>query len=118
MRAAIDLMRRIPARAPRRIADVYKGRGSMSALLARRFPNAEIEAFDLLQSTDHDSNLDDRRLSARPKFDLICSNGSLEIVSSLPTLVAHAGQLGRRRAGALQLNFPTICTSQAARSCG
>jgi trans-aconitate 2-methyltransferase len=87
MRAAMDLMRRIPARAPRRIADVYKGRGSMSALLARRFPNAEIEAFDLLQSSDHDPNLDDRRLSARSKFDLICSNGSLEMVSSLPRLL-------------------------------
>jgi trans-aconitate 2-methyltransferase len=87
MRAALDLMRRIPARAPRRIADVYKGRGSMSALLTRRFPNAEIEAFDLLQFTDHDPNLDDRWLSVGRKFDLICSNGSLEMVSSLPRLL-------------------------------
>ena len=47
MRAALDLMRRIPNRAPRRIADVYSGRGSMRALLARRFPYAEIETFDL-----------------------------------------------------------------------
>ena len=49
MRAALDLLRQIPDRAPRRIADVYKGRGSMRALLARRFPDAEIEAFDLLR---------------------------------------------------------------------
>ena len=56
MRAALDLVRRIPNRAPRRIADVYKGRGSMRALLARRFPGAEIEAFDLLRLTDHGPN--------------------------------------------------------------
>ena len=65
MRAALDLMRRIPDRAPRRIADVYKGRGSMRALLARRFPGAEIEAFDLLRLTDHDPNPGDHRLSSR-----------------------------------------------------
>ena len=87
MRAALDLMRRIPDRRPRRIADVYKGRGSMKALLARRFPDAEIEAFDLLRLTDHDRNPGGCRLSAERKFDLICSNGSLEMVSSLPTLL-------------------------------
>ena len=86
MRAALDLMRRIPDRAPRRIADVYKGRGSMKALLARRFPDAEIEAVDLLRLTDHDQN-PGGCLGARHKFDLICSNGSLEMVSSLPTLL-------------------------------
>ena len=50
MRAALDLLRHIPVRAPRRIADVYKERGSMRALLARRFPHAEIETIDLSQS--------------------------------------------------------------------
>ena len=38
--------------APRRIADVYGGRGSMRLLLARRFPAADIETFELLQSVD------------------------------------------------------------------
>src|SRR5277367_1431861 len=87
MRAALDLMRRIPDRTPRRIADVYKGRGSMRALLARRFPDAESEAFDLVRLTDHDQNPGGCCLSAEHKFDLICSNGSLEMVSSLPTLL-------------------------------
>ena len=87
MRAALDLVRRIPNRAPRRIADVYKGRGSMRALLARRFPGAEIEAFDLLRLTDHDPNPGAHRLSRGHKFDLICSNGSLEMVPSLPELL-------------------------------
>ena len=87
MRAALDLMRRVPDRAPRRIADVYKGRGSMRALLARRFPDAEIEAFDLSQLTDEAPDPCDCRLGADRKFDLICSNGSLEMVSSLPRLL-------------------------------
>src|SRR5277367_5966388 len=87
MRAALDLVRRIPNRAPRRIADVYKGRGSMRALLARRFPGAEIEAFDLLRLTDHHPNPGAHCLSTDHKFDLICSNGSLEMVPSLPELL-------------------------------
>ena len=52
LRAGHDLMCRIPIRAPRRIADVFCGQGSMRPLLARRFPDAEIEAFDLSQSAD------------------------------------------------------------------
>ena len=105
MRAALDLMRRIPARAPRRIADVYKGRGSMSALLARRFPNAEIEAFDLLRLTDLDRDPVRRCLSAERKFDLICSHGSLEMVSSLPSLLpVLVGMVAA--GGCLAVEFP------------
>ena len=67
----------------------------MSALLARRFPDAEIEAFDLSRSTDGlaealnrpHQDADGPRLSAGHKFDLICSNGSLEMVPSLPRLL-------------------------------
>jgi trans-aconitate 2-methyltransferase len=60
----------------------------MRALLARRFPDAEIEAFDL--SGDHAHRFhgqSGRSLSARNKFDLICSNGSLERPPSLPRLL-------------------------------
>ena len=105
MRAALDLLRRIPVHAPRRIADVYKERGSMRALLARRFPDAEIEAFDLSQSTDRSQGARSRRLSAGHKFDLICSNGSLEMVPSLrrllPMLVAMVAA-----GGCLAIEFP------------
>ncbi len=105
MRAALDLMRRIPDRAPRRIADVYKGRGSMRALLARRFPDAEIEAFDLSQLTDRGQSAGGRRLSAGRKFDLICSNGSLEMVSSLPRLLPMlVGMVAA--GGCLAVEFP------------
>lgn len=105
MRAALDLVRRIPDRAPRRIADVYKGRGSMRALLARRFPDAEIEAFDLLRLTDHDPNPGSRCLSTGHKFDLICSNGSLEMVPSLPGLLPMlVGMVAA--GGCLAVEFP------------
>ena len=93
LRAARDLIARIPPLAPRRIADVFSGEGSMTPLLAGRFPEARIEAVDL-------SHLGDRapepglarilgqfpgpRFPARGKFDLIFWNGSLEFVPSLP----------------------------------
>ena len=105
MRAAQDLVRRIPDRTPRRIADVYSGRGSMRTLLAHRFPNAEIEAFDLSKSTDRSLVARGRRVSARHKFDLICSNGSLEMVPSLrrllPMLVGMVAP-----GGCLAVEFP------------
>ncbi len=58
----------------------------MKGLLARQFPDAEIQAFDLLRLADHDEP-PGGCLSGERKFDLICSNGSLEMVSSLPTLL-------------------------------
>ena len=95
LRAAHDLMTRVPASAPRRIAEVFSGQASMRPLLARRFPEAEIQAFDLSQ---HDrtaewrsertlSQLSDARLPAKGKFDLIVSNGSFEFLPSLPRLL-------------------------------
>jgi trans-aconitate 2-methyltransferase len=105
MRAALDLMRRIPDQAPRRIADVYRGRASMRTLLARRFPNAEIEGLDLSQSTDRGPGVDGRRLVAKHKFDLIYSNGSLEMALSLRRLLpVLIGMLETN--GCLAVGFP------------
>jgi trans-aconitate 2-methyltransferase len=69
----------------------------MKELLARRFPDAEIEAFDLSQSGDHLVEARPDRfpgqasgghsLSVRNKFDLVHSNGSLEMLPSLPRLL-------------------------------
>jgi trans-aconitate 2-methyltransferase len=96
LRAAQDLMCRIPVRAPRRIADLFSGEGSIGLLLAQRFPKAEIEALDLSQSSDRsEAGRDGRlfglaragRLPARRKFDLIVSNGTLELLPSLPRLL-------------------------------
>ena len=77
----------------------------MTPLLARRFPDAEIEAFDLSQSLDRVQSAGARRLSAARKFDLICSNGTLEMAPSLrrllPTLVGKVAP-----GGCLAVEFP------------
>lgn len=68
---------------------MFSGRGSMRPLLARQFPGAEIEVFDLSPSGDREprrilaQRAGERFLSARKDFDLICSNGSLELLPSL-----------------------------------
>src|SRR5277367_3700550 len=105
MRAALDLLRRIPARAPRRIADAYKRHGSMRTLLASRFPDAEIESFDLAQSADRGQSAGARRLTAARKFDLVCSNGSLEMVPALRLLLPMlVGMVAA--GGCLAVEFP------------
>src|SRR5271163_4260384 len=96
LRSAHDLMCRIPTRAPRSIADVFSGQGSMRPLLAQRFPVAGIEAFDLSPSGERIAERrslriagqgSDGRFPARRKFDLICLNGSLDLLPSLPRLL-------------------------------
>ena len=85
-------MCRIPAHAPRRIADVFSGQELMTPLLARRFPAAEIEAFELPQWGGRSvERLPERILGqgssgwlpARENFDLICSNDSLPSLRGL-----------------------------------
>ena len=78
----------------------------MRALLARRFPDAEIEAFDLSQSTDRGPEAGRRPAWARGrKFDLICSNGSLEMVPSLRRLLPMlVGMVAA--GGCLAVEFP------------
>lgn len=64
----------------------------MRALLARQFPDSDIEGFDLSQPIEG-ANLNrlhqsaSRRLTARHKFDLICSSGSLDTARSLSRLL-------------------------------
>jgi trans-aconitate 2-methyltransferase len=96
LRAAHDLLCRIPALAPSHIADVFAGQGPMRPLLALRFPDAEIEAFDLSQSGDRGAEqrsmrilgqVSGGRFPATKKFDLISLNGSLELLPSLPRLL-------------------------------
>jgi trans-aconitate 2-methyltransferase len=104
MRAALDLLRRIPVRAPRRVADVYRGRGSMRGLLATRVPGAEIEAFDLQQAFDlQGAGVKD--LDGGRQFDLICSNGTAEMAPSLKRLLPIL--IGMVSAGGcLAIEFP------------
>lgn len=85
----------------------------MTALLVRRFPDAEIEAFELSRSIDGPAealsparqDADDPRPGARRKFDLICSSGSPEMAPSLPRLLPML--LGRVAArGYLAVQYP------------
>jgi trans-aconitate 2-methyltransferase len=86
----------------------------MRTLLARRFPDAEIETFDLSRSTDplaeavldrFDQGAAARRLRAGQKFDLIFSNGLLEVAPSLPSLLPMlVGMIADR--GCLAIEFP------------
>jgi trans-aconitate 2-methyltransferase len=101
MRASLDLMRRIPVRAPRRIADVYKERGSMSALLARRFPHAEIEAFDLSQPNEHGQDAGGG-LRAEHQFDLLYLDGAGTSLRRLLPMLVGMVSVG----GCLAVEFP------------
>ncbi|HSV00036.1 MAG TPA: hypothetical protein VLI91_08000 [Roseiarcus sp.] len=102
MKAAIDLMRKIPVRAPRRIADVYRERGSMRALLAQRFPYAEIKAFDLSRAAEPGPDGGLSRLGAERKFDLLCLNGAgMPLRRLLPSLVGMVSA-----GGCLAVEFP------------
>jgi trans-aconitate 2-methyltransferase len=86
----------------------------MRALLARRFPSAEIEAFDLSKSTGRLAEVRPNQLRqavtgrderGRDRFDLICSNGSLEMVPSLPRLLPMlVGMVAT--GGCLAVEFP------------
>jgi trans-aconitate 2-methyltransferase len=86
-------MCRIPACAPRRIGDVFTGEGSMKPLLVRWFPDAEIEILDLSQSAGRVAERRPDRWPHVPDFptgtelDLICLNGSLELLPTLPRLL-------------------------------
>ena len=77
VRAASDLLGRIQTRAPRRIANLQVGPRSARALLAKRFPEAEIVSL-------HASR---QELAQGNEFDLIFLNGDLELLPSLRELL-------------------------------
>ena len=75
--AASDLLSRMQNRAPRRIADLKVGPQSMQALLAQRFPDAEIVSLDASRVDRANGN----------EFDLIFTNGDLDLLPSLHELL-------------------------------
>lgn len=98
-RAAADLLSRVKTKSLSRVADVHSGPWSGGAVLARRFPNAEIVSLD-------PSDLDERGpASARNTLDLIYFNGDLGLRPSLrkllPALVTRL-----RAGGRLAVQFP------------
>ncbi len=98
-RAASDLLARIPDEGQRRIADVRAGPWSTRALLAERFPGAEIVAMD--PSRMHGRS----PAGAGDEFDLIFSSADLGLPTSLrrtlPKLALRLAPSGR-----LAVQFP------------
>ncbi len=98
-RAASDILCRIHGETPRRIADLRSEPWSMKALLARRFPDAEVENLEPSQLNDGASSRNG------DTFDLIHSNVDLDLLPSLgrflPRLLLHV-----RPGGHLAAHFP------------
>jgi trans-aconitate 2-methyltransferase len=99
MKAAVDLLRHVPNSTPRRVAYLRHGPEPMVELLVRRFPDAEIIGIEYSQIAldpaktrrlhfdAHDSGVDLSRQDS--EFDLICVNGTLEMLPSLRQLLAR-----------------------------
>jgi trans-aconitate 2-methyltransferase len=107
---AADLLSRIPAFAPRRVADLGCGPGFSTELIARRFPDAEIigieqseKAFQMARTRlpgIQFEALDICHWTPAEPFDLIFSNGALQwlpnhrhLVPKLLSSVAKGGFL-------------------------
>ena len=74
----------------------------MRALLAQRFPHAEIEAFDLSRPNEHGQEVGDYRLSAEHRFDLLCLNGAGTSLRRLAPMLVGMVSAG----GCLAVEFP------------
>lgn len=104
-RAALDLLRRIPPIAPRRIANLRGGPDTARDLLAWRFPEADIVSIEYgalaANATEPERDLFQYRPlyvgGGRPAqpFDLIFSNGSLEMLPSFRQLAPELLSLTR-----------------------
>lgn len=109
MKAAADLLGRIPNSAPDRIAYLCSGPDTSKDLLVRRFPDAEIVGIEHSQIAFDVLKMRRVRLYAcrsevdspnrTNEFDLICVNGTLEMLPSvrqlLPKLLSFIAAGGR-----------------------
>jgi trans-aconitate 2-methyltransferase len=107
-RPAADLLARIPADAPRRVADLGCGPGNSTALLARRWPQARIDGIDsspaMLEQAESSGvaarwiAADIARWAPQAPYDVIFSNAAYQWLgrheSLLPRLVAHTAKGG------------------------
>lgn len=101
-RPFFELLSRVGADAPRRVADLGCGPGNLTAALAQRWPQAVIEALDsspeMVQAARGrgiDANVGDvRDWAPRPDTDVVISNATLQWVPDhAQLLVGWAGQL-------------------------
>jgi trans-aconitate 2-methyltransferase len=101
-RPFIELLDRIEARAPRRVVDLGCGPGTLTRLLADKWPDARIEGIDAsAEMIDQAQALDDSRIEFRlgdiqgwspePDVDVVISNAALQWVPDhLPLITAWA----------------------------
>lgn len=101
-RPFFELLARIGARAPRRVADLGCGPGNLTATLTQRWPDAVVEAWD--SSSEMVAAARERGVDARvgaieewepgPDTDVVVSNAALQWVPSHRELIVRwAGQL-------------------------
>lgn len=113
--AARDLLRRLPEIAPRRIGNLRGGPEAAEDLLARRFPRAEIASIEFASDArdDASSSLGQYRFRLScvggwqrdEPFDLIFSNGTLDMLPSLRQLTAQLLSL-TKQGGVLAFHLP------------
>jgi trans-aconitate 2-methyltransferase len=97
-RPFVDLLARVGAVAPRRVIDLGCGTGSTTALLAARWPDAQVEGIDsspeMIAAAPSAPGLSFRvgdvaSWQSSPDVDVIVSNATLHWVSSHRSLVAQ-----------------------------
>jgi trans-aconitate 2-methyltransferase len=101
-RPFLDLLSQVAAQQPRRVVDLGCGAGNLTAQLARRWPDAAIEAIDgspeMVQAARErgvDASVGDVRTWApQPETDVVLSNAVMQWVPEHRELVVRwAGQL-------------------------
>jgi trans-aconitate 2-methyltransferase len=118
LRPALDLLARIPAQTPARVVDLGCGTGSITRILAERFPRAAVAGLDgsaeMLASAAKSAKpgetiawqqADIAIWKATPPVDLIYSNAALQWLKAHATLFPHlVGQLSP--GGVLAVQMP------------
>ncbi|OBG97425.1 trans-aconitate methyltransferase [Mycobacterium sp. E136] len=101
-RPFFELLSRVRAEAPRRVADLGCGPGNLTATLAQRWPQADIEALDsspemvrAARERGIDANVGDvADWTPKPGTEVVISNATLQWVPDHPRLLVRwAGQL-------------------------
>lgn len=116
-RPFFELLSRVRADAPRRVADLGCGPGNLTATLAQRWPQADIEALDsspemvrAARERGIDADVGDvSDWTPKPGTDVVISNATLQWVPDHPQLLVRwAGELAPRSWIAMQV--PGIST--------
>lgn len=111
-RPFFELLSRVRADAPRRVADLGCGPGNLTATLAQRWPQADIEALDsspemvrAARERGIDANIGDvADWTPKPGTEVVISNATLQWVPDHPRLLIRwAGQLASESWIAMQV---------------